>query len=270
MWRCDLRRLTVTIRAAQGVRGGDVRLGTAIVIVAIACATRIHAADEAGSPPAPAVASTYRTACAPCHGNEGRGNGPAAFFIAPDRAPAPRNFTSGVYKLRSTRSGSVPTDTDLFRTINRGIPRFMPAFDSLDEALRRGLVEYIKRFSARFTAQPPQPMQIPDPPPLAADAVARGARVYTELGCPACHGEQGRGDGPAAPHLRDASGLALPAADLTRPGWFKGGDSPRDVYRTLLTGFDGTPMPGYADALGELEADAPWNLVAFIASLARN
>src|SRR5207247_2095034 len=54
--------------------------------------------------------------CIGCHGVRGDGNGLAATFLF----PRPRDFTIGVFKFRSTPSGSLPTDGDLFRTITRG------------------------------------------------------------------------------------------------------------------------------------------------------
>ena len=55
----------------------------------------------------------YQVNCAVCHGVEGDGNGPAAsmFLIRP------RDFRTGIYKFRSTPSGSLPTDDDLLRTV---------------------------------------------------------------------------------------------------------------------------------------------------------
>ena len=40
-----------------------------------------------------------------------------------------------------------------------------------------------------------------------------------------------------------------------------------DVYRTLVTGLDGTPMPSYAGALDD--TGALWDLVAYVRSLRR-
>jgi mono/diheme cytochrome c family protein len=251
-------------------RGRSIQLA-AVVAAAILVHAPAPNAGGATGPPAPRrdVLEAYRTTCAPCHGLDGRGEGPIALVIAPFRAPAPRDFSTGTYKLRSTPSGAVPTDEDLLRTISGGIPRYMPGARSLDGSLRRGLVQYLKTFSNRFAGPPPRPIDVPEPPTLAPDAVAKGARTYAELGCPACHGLGGRGNGPAAAALRDTSGRRLSPADLAEPTFFKGGSDPRDVYRTLMTGFDGTPMPGYADVFDELEPEAPWNLIAFIASLAR-
>jgi len=47
-------------------------------------------------------------------------------------------------------------------------------------------------------------------------------------------------------------------ADLTAPH-HKSGDSPRDLYRTVATGLNGTPMAGFA---GQLREEEIWELVA--------
>jgi len=215
------------------------------------------------------VDGIYVTACAPCHGAAGDGNGQAAFSIAPGIAPRPRDFTKGTYKLRSTPSGAVPTDADLHRTIARGIPRYMPAFAPLGDDLIAALVGRIQRFSPRFDGAPPASVPVPESPAIDADMATRGARLYEELGCAACHGSAGRGNGPAAAALRDTAGLPIWPADLAHPSWFKGGSAPADIYRTLATGMDGTPMPGYGDVFADLAPEKPWQLIAYIASLSR-
>jgi mono/diheme cytochrome c family protein len=213
----------------------------------------------------------YERACAPCHGERGDGDGPVAFSIAPGMAPRPRDFMGGTFKLRSTPSGALPTDADLRRTIVRGIPRYMPAFASLDDDAVNGLVARIKGFSSRFDAHAPAPVAIPTPPreDREGGAIDRGAALYVELGCPVCHGPRGRGDGRAAPALKDTTGLRIWPADLAHPSWFKGGSSPQDVYRTLMTGMDGTPMPGYRDVFDDLEQQAPWDLIFYLGTLSR-
>ena len=243
--------------------------------LAPAMAIEAAATETSLTPSVPSdVVRTYGNACAPCHGGDGRGNGPAAFSIAPGRAPRPRDFTAGRYKLRSTPSGHVPTDADLMRTIRRGIPRYMPAFGDLDEATVLGLVQYVKGKSPRFGGASPVPIEIPRPPsPAAGDtapaAAERGAKLYGELGCVACHGERGRGNGTAAAALKDMSGDRIWPADLAHPSWFKGGSSREDVYRTLMTGMDGTPMPGYHDVFAGLPPRAPWDLIVYVESLSR-
>src|SRR3989449_10764773 len=56
--------------------------------------------------------------CAGCHGDGGAGDGPAAAYML----PRPRNFTGGLYKIRTTASGQLPTDADLARAIDDGLP----------------------------------------------------------------------------------------------------------------------------------------------------
>src|SRR4029077_12818803 len=93
-----------------------------------------RSAPAVGSDPATAV---YDHACAWCHGKDGRGDGPAAFSINKRRSPLPRDFTRGVFAFRSTRTGELPTEDDLLRTVERGIPRYMPSFRGLTRGERR-------------------------------------------------------------------------------------------------------------------------------------
>jgi mono/diheme cytochrome c family protein len=60
--------------------------------------------------------------------------------------------------------------------------------------------------------------------------------------------------------LLDAWGFPIRPADLQAPH-LKSGDSPRDVYRTVATGLNGTPMIGFAELLTPEEI---WELVAFL------
>ncbi|MFQ5657861.1 MAG: c-type cytochrome, partial [Candidatus Methylomirabilales bacterium] len=89
-----------------------------------------------------------------------------------------------------------------------------------------------------------------------------------DAGCPDCHGDSGRGDGPSAPTLEDYRGLHIPTTDLTNPTAFKNGNSQEDIYRSIMTGLNGTPMPSYDDAFKGKEDDV-WHLVHYIMSLWR-
>ena len=64
------------------------------------------------------AAMSYRRYCMVCHGPLGDGNGESAQWLD----PKPRDFTLGVFKCRSTPTGTLPTDQDLFDTIGRGVP----------------------------------------------------------------------------------------------------------------------------------------------------
>ena len=59
----------------------------------------------------------YRDRCWYCHGKVGDGNGPAADFLD----PRPRDFTAGMYKIRTTKTGELPTDEDLFRIDRKSV-----------------------------------------------------------------------------------------------------------------------------------------------------
>src|SRR5438128_4087891 len=102
--------------------------------------------------------------CAGCHGDRGAGDGPAAATML----PRPRNFTGAVYKIRSTASGQLPTDADLIRAIDEGLPgTAMPAWKTrLSDGERRDVMAYLKTFSAFFadTSQHVTPLKFGSAP----------------------------------------------------------------------------------------------------------
>jgi cytochrome c oxidase cbb3-type subunit 2 len=215
---------------------------------------------------------SYDRYCVGCHGGAGDGAGPAA----PMLLVKPRDFTKGVFKFRSTAAGTLPTDADLFRIITRGIHRTsMPEWQLLPERERWALVEVVKSFVPDWGGRGAGPsIAIPPVPDDLEDAarVERGKSVFEVLECGTCHGAEGRGDGPSAKTLSaDAWGNPQKPFDFTK-GKLKSGGSPEDVYRTFMTGLNGTAMPSYYDIFavpdGEyiLEGDA-WSLVAYVRSL---
>src|SRR6266550_2769794 len=108
----------------------------------------------------------YDSHCVECHGSEGKGDGPAAHLMT----PRPRDFTRGRYKIRSTESGSVPTDDDLLRSVRQGLyASTMPGWQKIlpDDDIR-AVVTYVKTFSPRFAAEPP--VLIPTSSPSASSS----------------------------------------------------------------------------------------------------
>jgi cytochrome c oxidase cbb3-type subunit I/II len=152
--------------------------------------------------------SVYLQHCAACHGVKGDGAGPASVWLF----PRPRNFSAGMFKIKSTPGMALPTDEDLLGTMTRGMPgSSMPSFSYLTENERRDAVQYIKFLTAftdasgnrhnRFEQahkidQVAKPIEVPPEPPVTIQSLAEGARLFSKLNCVLCHGETGAGDGP--------------------------------------------------------------------------
>ena len=209
----------------------------------------------------------YNQWCAGCHGEDGAGAGPAANTML----PRPRDFTLALYQVRTTSSGELPTDADMLKVINEGMPgTAMPGWEGvLTEAERLALVDYLKTFSRFFQGDPPTPLDFGRATSGGADAIARGEEVYQMVECWRCHGEQGRGDGESAPTLNDDTGFPIFAADLTENWRFNGGGEVGEIYRVLRTGLDGTPMPTFSDIVdaGVITNEDLWSLAHYVRSL---
>jgi len=127
------------------------------------------------------------------------------------------------------------------------------------------VLEFVKSFNRGFWERDDvKTVCLPVPPPVTIERLARGKQLYADAECFACHGEHGRGDGPSAPTLKDARGFSITATDLTKRDRFKNGARVDDVYRTLMTGLAGTPMPSYGDSL---EPEQAWDIVYYTLSL---
>jgi cytochrome c oxidase cbb3-type subunit 2 len=145
----------------------------------------------------------------------------------------------------------------------------MPSFAGLTAEDRWAVITYIKSFSGVFQQEATKPLHIGVPViPPSPESLATGGALYRSLECFVCHGPSGGGDGPLAEagNLRDGSGLRIAAADLTNRASYKNGSSPRDIYRTLITGLDGTPMPSYAGQFAGKEEQI-WHVVNYLLSL---
>lgn len=208
----------------------------------------------------------YDKECAACHGAAGRGDGEAAYLLY----PKPRDFTAARYRLVSTWEQQ-PTDEDLYRTISRGMPgSAMPSWGHLAEDARWGLVHYVKSLAAQpWTIAPAADpkgegetgrgiIRVPPRPPFTAAARALALERYADA-CASCHGATGKGDGTEA--QTDDLGYPTRPRDLT-VGVFKGSPDPAHLYRRIVAGIPGTPMPMSDWAYG----DEAWHLVHLIRS----
>ncbi|MBI4592899.1 MAG: c-type cytochrome [Candidatus Rokubacteria bacterium] len=208
----------------------------------------------------------YDKQCAACHGVSGRGDGEAAYLLY----PKPRDFTAAKYRLVSTWE-RVPADEDLFRTISRGMPgSAMPSWGHLSEEERWALVHYIKTFaSSPLVVRPASDpkaegqvgagvIRVPPRPPFTSQARQLALERYADA-CASCHGKTGKGDGTE--EQKDDLGYPTRPRDLT-VGVFKGDPDPAQLYRRIVAGLPGTPMPMSDWAYG---ADA-WHVVNLLLS----
>ena len=249
-------------------KGETIRVSVLTLALCAAAAIAEPASEPAADAPAPsetgqAGAAAYAQSCARCHGATGVGDGldSKRFY------PRPRNLALGVYKFRSTASGTPPTDADLFRTITQGLPGTnMPDWQHLSEETRWQLVSYLKSLSPGFEQTKPVPLAVAADPGAAHVQLKDGRALYEKLGCAACHGRAGRANGTSAAGLVDDWGMPIRPADLTQ-GWnYRGGSDPRSVMLRVLAGIDGAGMPSYAEAITPQEA---WPLAYYVASLQR-
>ena len=101
-----------------------------------AAATSTAASPESGaSEPASVTegATIYQQKCTPCHGPQGRGDGP----LAKGLTPKPRNHTDGAYM--STR-----TDDELLQVIRNGKPPMPPWGKVLTDHQIRSVLAYVR------------------------------------------------------------------------------------------------------------------------------
>lgn len=140
------------------------------------------------------------------------------------------------------------------------------------------------------------PVPLPDPQRNLAASIARGRELYfgDVASCVKCHGQTALGDGqttdyddwakeleptnPEALNVYCRNGALAPRNIRPRNlrlGVYHGGGQPKDLYRRIHNGIDGTPMPaalikppGAPDVTKGLSEQDIWSLVDYITSLA--
>lgn len=231
----------------------------------------------------------YQFHCAACHGETGAGDGPAADFVY----PRPRDFTTGVFKDKNSPAAALPTDEDLFNTIDNGLPgTAMPAWGSLlGDPQIRSLVRVVKGFDLVGSWAPEdasdsdfdaeghylgEPISVHDSVGgdgqvrFGPESVAAGRKAFLET-CAQCHGEDGRGNPGVDKRLKDDWGARIWPRDLTKPWTWRvtNAEGSRDrtvanLFTRLTVGIPGTPMPAHADTVSEEER---WNIANYVYTL---
>lgn len=88
------------------------------------------------------------------------------------------------------------------------------------------------------------------------EIVAHGKAIFQQQ-CVSCHGESGRGDGPAAGSLKP------PPRNFTSAEGWGNGRKPSGIFKTLKEGRPGTGMASFAT----IPAEDRWTLAHYVASL---
>jgi len=238
-------------------------LVAALPMVAGAQQMESHVGNVTGH--ADAGKALYYRYCWGSHGARGNGDGENAPYLN----ILPRNFVAGTFKCRSTPTGTLPLDQDLYNSIERGFNfTNMPSWIALTVEERADLVAFIKTFSPRWkTEKPGDPIQIPAEPALTIGSIQHGKELFQKLECWKCHGNEGRGDGPSASTLTDSNDQPIRPYNFTSDNRSKCGKTNKDLYKIFMTGLDGTPMPSFADVIKPEDA---WDLVHFLRTLQYN
>ncbi|MEO2026241.1 MAG: cytochrome c [Fuerstiella sp.] len=209
--------------------------------------------------------------------------------------PRPRDYTRGTFKFTSTPYGNKPRREDLIATVRRGVTgTSMPRFNRISDKEVSAVVDYVMVLAQRGelefqlameadASEELDPEYVPEfvedvvnrwdsakssltqpmtpQPELTAERAKLGRIAFLSKGCNKCHGDDGRG------HTKDnigkdSWGFTTRAADLTS-GMLHGGQDPVDIYRRIMNGINGTPMPGFKNAL-QKEPETIWDLVAYV------
>jgi len=227
---------------------------------------------------APAMAKTgnaekgeqiYGKRCLGCHGADGDGLSPAAKRLN----PPPRDFASGMYKIKTTGFDDiVPNDEDIFRMIRDGMPgTAMPGWsDVLSDQDMWDLVAYVKTFAGFEKMTPEQQLDYGKQVSSSAESIKRGKELFHESDrCSECHGEQGKGD--AIKRLKGDAGERTWPRNLTKPWSFRASSDPKDIFARISIGIPGTEMPSFADpeSKKKLSIEDRWHVANYVVSLAK-
>jgi DMSO reductase family type II enzyme heme b subunit len=213
----------------------------------------------------------YNDWCAQCHGYEGDGKGYASGIYT---IPQPRDFTSGTYKFRTTLSGEPPLDEDIIRATREGNPgTTMPPWTRFTDDEVKDIVEYVKSFAEEEETfeEEGESFQVGKAPAVSDALLQQGKEIYDRAKCWECHGRAGRGEGEKGwqDKFKNDWGTRAYPTDLTQSWEYRNGPEVEDIFRSLTSGFDGTPMASFKDAYSDEER---WALAHLVKSLqvARN
>ena len=167
----------------------------------------------------------YAQHCVPCHGEQGKGDGPQASRLSNPVAP-----------IGTPELARQSTPAQWFAIVSQGnFQKFMPGFAGiLSDGERWDVLAYVYSLSSP------------------SEQIAQGKEIYTQQ-CVPCHGEQGKGDGPKA------ASLSTKPIDLTDQA--KLADvSLQDLFDVVTNGAVQI-MPAFKDRLSD---DQRWAVTSYL------
>ena len=200
----------------------------------------------------------YNDYCVACHGSNGKGDG----RYADEMKTKPTDFTSGMYKFKSTPYGTLPTKEDIVKTLELGVrtTAMIPQLQ-LDEKQMNEVAGYILSFAPKGQIIG-KPINIPPKPEASASLINEGKKLF-DINCVSCHGKNLKGDGPNSKKLVNYKGIPISPADLTVTP-LKRGNTPESIYKIISNGIEGTPMISYYEVIKPEEI---WDVVYYIDSI---
>ena len=179
-------------------------------------------------PPDPKNGKTiFLEKCAPCHGENGAGDGPRSATLSNPVSP-----------LGSTEVARQAVPASWFSIVTRGkLERFMPPFPSLSDSQRWDVVAYALSLST------------------SENNIQEGKNIYQKF-CTDCHGVDAKGNGP------QSGNLPKPATNLTDLA-FSASKSSLDLYSSVVMGVQPS-MPAFGEKLNE---EQRWALIEYLRSL---
>ncbi|MBA2662177.1 MAG: c-type cytochrome [Bradymonadaceae bacterium] len=202
----------------------------------------------------------FNEQCSSCHGANGQGGAPMG-----ERLGA-AGFSQGL-----NRSGGLIT---IYNVIARGLPDAEhPVYNNLFFQDQWATAHFVYTLLPGSPSDSPQTIAqarqeaiegVCDPniretiadrlEPTGAEQIELGRATYAAQ-CASCHGDAGRGDGPAA------GALVPPPRNFAAPiEQWTNGSSPLAIFNTLARGIDGTSMPSYA----HLPEEERWALTHYV------
>ncbi|HED07192.1 MAG TPA: c-type cytochrome [Ignavibacteria bacterium] len=185
----------------------------------------------------------YGKYCVACHGINGNGQGLQAYRLK----VKPTDFTSGMFKFKSTSYGTPPTADDIITTLKLGVrtTSMLPQWQLSNQQMK-SVAEYVLSFSKQ-NIKTAKPIQVPGAPEKSRTILEKGKKLF-QSNCATCHGTDGKGDGVLAKSLKDyKQNPSLPANLTLRP--LKRANTSSRLYLVIATGIEGTPMPPFQNSL---------------------